>query len=145
VVYQCQDIYVHKHECIYMCVFVIIIGLESVGGFIYTAAAYTHHYSRGISWVHRWCISGWGEGFIALYSCGGAGTDRGRSVESIIYIYIQGAGTWGSPPNPEAHTHTHTHARTLPRFRQFCFHNGITLGDLSCGAAAFGAKFTTGI
>lgn len=148
-------IFTHINKRVYIYAFVIIIGLESVGGFIYTtAAAHTYHYPRGISRVHRWYISGRGEGFIALYSyCdGGSGADRGRSVVSIIYIYIyvhvQGAGTWGSPPEPPRPTHTHycAHPRnTPPRFQQSRFHNGITLGDLSCGAAAFGAKFTTGI
>jgi len=138
--------YINKRAYIYA--FVIIIGLESVGGFIYTtAAAHTYNYPRGISRVHRWYISGRGEGFITLYSyCGGgAGADRGRSVVSIIYICTGRRHLGLSTRTPEAHTHTHTLLCPTPRFQQSRFHNGITLGDLSCGAAAFGAKFTTGI
>lgn len=114
-------IFTHINRRLYIYAFVIIIGLESVGGFIYTtAAAHTYHYPRGISRVHRWYKSGWSEGLIALYSyCGGgAGADRGRSVVSIIYIYMymyRAKAPGALHPNLRGpHTHTTVPTPAIP-------------------------------
>lgn len=125
--YTIQWIFTHINTRVYA--FVIIIGLERRRQFdVYIYPPRVHlPLPRGISRVRRpqgGCISG-GQGcwvYRVIQSWGGAG---GWS-SIIIYIYTQGAGTWGSPPNPRGpHTPRHTLRTPLlytpPPFRQSPF------------------------